>query len=83
MTVRVLYKSSVAHDLKKIAPSDRQRILRRIEEILSRDARGGDPLHGEFEGLFKLRVGEYRVVYALAGPDVLILRIRHRSKAYG
>jgi mRNA interferase RelE/StbE len=83
LTVRVLYKSSVAHDLKKVAPSDKQRILRQVEEVLGNDPRSGEPLHGEFEGLFKFRVGDYRVVYALAGADILVLRIRHRSKAYG
>ena len=79
---RVLYKSSVSHDLKKIQPADRDRIIREIESTLGKDPRGGVPLHGEFEGLFKLRIGDYRVVYALSGLDVLVLRIRHRSKAY-
>ena len=79
----MLYKSSVAHDLKKISPKDKQRILRQIEKGLGGDLRRGETLHGEFKGLFKLRVGEYRVVYALPGPEVLVLRIRHRSKTYG
>jgi len=79
---RVLYKSSVGHDLKKIQPADKERIIRGIETILQVEPRGGEPLHGEFDGLFKLRVGDYRVVYALSGRDVLVLRIRHRSKAY-
>jgi mRNA interferase RelE/StbE len=80
---RILYKSSVAHDLKKFNPKDKKRILQQIEGVLGGDPRGGERLHGEFEGLFKLRVGDYRIVYALVGPDVLVLRIRHRSKAYG
>ena len=83
MAAKVLYKSSVSHDLKKITPRDKQRILRQIEEALGGDPRSDEALHGEFEGLLKLRVGEYRVVYALVGPDVLVLRVRHRSKAYG
>jgi mRNA interferase RelE/StbE len=49
---------------------------------LAGNPRSGDQLHGDFEGLFKLRVGDYRVIYALVGQDVLVLRIRHRSKAY-
>ncbi len=83
MAAKVLYKSSIAHDLKKIALKDRQRILRQIEEELGGNPRSSESLHGEFDGLLKLRVGEYRVVYALVGADVLVLRIRHRSKAYG
>ena len=82
MTSKVLYKSSVARDLKKVAPKDKRRILQRIEEALGSDPRRGEALHGEFDGLFKLRVGDYRVVYALADRDVLVLRIRHRGKAY-
>lgn len=82
MTSRILYKSSVSHDLKKISQEDRQRILHQIADVLGEGPRAGEPLHGEFEGLFKLRVGDYRVVYALVGQDVLVLRIRHRGKAY-
>ncbi len=82
MTGKVLYKSSVARDLKKVDQGDRQRILVQIEEVLGSDPRSGEALHGEFDGFFKLRVGEYRVVYAMLGDDVLVLRIRRRSKAY-
>lgn len=82
MTAKVLYKASVAKDLKKINLNDKQRIMRQIEGSLGSDLRSGEALHGEFEGLFKLRVGDYRVVYALVGADVLVLRIRHRSQAY-
>jgi len=79
----ILYKSSVARDLKQVSPGDRERILGQIRSILSKSPRDGEPLHGEFEGLLKLRIGDYRVIYALAGKDVLVLRIRRRSKAYG
>ncbi len=83
MTGRVLYKSSVSRDLKRITSRDKERILKEIEDVLGNDWKKGEPLHGEFEGLFKMRIGDYRVIYVLAGPDVLVLRIRHRSKAYG
>jgi mRNA interferase RelE/StbE len=82
LTSKVLYKSSVNHDLKRIGSKDRERILRQIRSILGENPRSGEPLHGEFEGLFKLRVGDYRVIFALVGEDVLVLRLRHRGKAY-
>jgi len=83
LTGEIRYKSSVNRDLKQIEPADKARILGEIREVLGANPRGGEPLHGEFEGLYKLRVGDYRVVYALAGDDVLVLRIRRRSAAYG
>ncbi len=82
MTGRVLYKSSVSKDLKHVDLRDRERILRRVEAVLRENPRRGEGLQGEFEGLCKLRVGDYRVVYALVGADAIILRIRHRSKSY-
>jgi mRNA interferase RelE/StbE len=82
LTGRVLYKSSVSNDLKKINPKDRVRILGQIKTSLGESPMAGEPLHGEFEGLFKLRVGDYRVIYAISGQEALVLRIRHRGKAY-
>ena len=83
MTGEIRYKSSVARDLKQIGPADKQRVLGQIREVLATNPRGGEPLRGEFEGLFKLRVGDYRVIYALVGDYVLVLRIGRRSSVYG
>jgi len=82
LTSRILYKASVSHDLKKLNPKDKQRILEQIRMAIGGNPGEGEPLHGEFAGLFKLRVGDYRVIYAMSGRDVLVLRIRHRAKAY-
>ena len=83
MAGKILYKSSVSHDLKRLNPKNMERILRQIRMTLGENPWSGEGLHGEFEGLYKLRVGDYRVVYAVIGQDVLVLRIRHRAKAYG
>jgi mRNA interferase RelE/StbE len=79
---RILYKSSVRHDLKQIDPKNAKRVLGEIRAVLGENPRNGEALHGEFEGLYKLRVGDYRVIYALIEEGALVLRIRHRSKAY-
>ena len=82
MTGRILYKSSVSRDLRKIAPNDVQRVLRQIRMVLEGNPESGEKLHGDFDGLLKLRIGEYWVIYALSGGDVVVLRVRHRAKAY-
>ena len=83
MTGKILYKSSVGRDLKHVDSQSKERLLREVRTLLSENSRAGEPLRAEFQGLYKLRIGDYRVIYALAGEDVLVLRIRHRSKAYG
>jgi mRNA interferase RelE/StbE len=83
LTGKILYKSSVGRDLKHIDSKSKQRLLAEIRRVLGHNPRSGESLRGEFQGLLKFRVGDYRVIYALVGEDVLILRITHRSKAYG
>lgn len=39
-------------------------------------------LKGQFAGLRKYRIGDYRVIYAILGDDVLVLRIGHRKDVY-
>jgi mRNA interferase RelE/StbE len=53
-----------------------------IEDTLGTDPDIGEPLSGEFKGLFKYRIGEYRVIYARQSDSVLVLRIGHRRSAY-
>lgn len=61
-----------------------QRILRASETRLVTDPlRYGKPLRGDLTGLWKLRVGDYRVIYTVRRPDrVAIGSIRHRKDAY-
>jgi mRNA-degrading endonuclease RelE of RelBE toxin-antitoxin system len=40
------------------------------------------PLHGEMAGSFRLRVGNYRVLFALVDNTMRIFGVRHRSEAY-
>ncbi|MCJ7444366.1 MAG: type II toxin-antitoxin system RelE/ParE family toxin [Methanotrichaceae archaeon] len=78
----VEYKSSVFHDLKHIDKRLAKKILKELEDALSNDLLCGEALSGQFNGLLKLRMGDYRVVYSKTKEGVIILRIRHRSKAY-
>jgi len=80
--VRVEYKASVEGDLRRLDPSAARRILRKIEKALSAEGHTGIALKGDFAGLFRLRVGDYRVIYARTKEGYLVLRITHRSEAY-
>jgi mRNA interferase RelE/StbE len=78
----VEYKASVAGDLSRLDPSVALRVLRKIESALAADGRAGEPLAGEFAGLYRLRVGDYRVIYARSLKGYLVLRIGHRGDVY-
>lgn len=82
MVYKVLYKSSVRKDLKKIERSAITRILQSIEESLSVNPYAGKRLTGKYEGLYSYRVGRYRVIYTIVGDEVWILKIGHRKHVY-
>jgi len=81
LACRIEYKTSVYHDLKKPDTGIAKRVMDELEDTLSSEPNRGEPLTGQFKGLFKLRVGDYRVIYSKTRECVLILRISHRSKA--
>lgn len=82
MASSVFYKDSVEKDLRKLDKPTSKKVVQQLEESLSKNPDTGEPLSGEFRGLFKYRVGDYRVVYAKVPGGVLILRIRHRRDVY-
>ncbi len=81
---RLSYHPAVARqDLPRIPAGLRARIARAIEQRLAvSPERFGVPLHVTLRGYWKLRVGDYRVVFRMRGEDVLILTIRHRRDVY-
>jgi len=82
LAYNVVYKKSVHRDLKKVSRSGAGHILSKIETKLSKKADKYPVLKGQFAGLRKYRIGDYRVIYAIVGQDVLILRIGHRRDVY-
>lgn len=40
------------------------------------------PLHGDMAGAFRLRLGDYRVLFTLEENVMRIFGVRHRSEAY-
>ena len=83
MSFKISFKSSVYKDLKKIDRAQAEFIIGKIEKELSNDLPKGKKLGGEFEGLYRIRVGDYRIIYTLIHKtDVLILRISHRKEVY-
>ena len=74
MVYKVVYLDPVEEDLKKLEKSTARKILARIENYLAKDPRElGKPLKGEFQGYWRYRWGDYRVIYKISDREVLVL----------
>ena len=83
---KVAYLDSVEADLKKLDKTITRKILNRIETYLASDPKElGKPLKGDFQGYWRYRWGDYRVIYKISEHEILILvlRISHRKEVYG
>lgn len=82
MSYKIKFKKSVSRDLKKINKGQAKKILDRIEKQLSKKADEYPQLKGNFTGLRRCRMGDYRIIFSIIDDTVLITRIGHRSKVY-
>ncbi len=59
---------------------------RRILLALTRYGESGEgdikALSGTWDGYFRLRVGDYRVIFQIMPREIVIARVRHRSEVY-
>ena len=79
----VLIKKSAERELRKIPKADLQRITQRIKDLASIPRpSGSEKLAGQ--GSYRIRQGDYRVVYTVDDDHRLIeiIKIGHRREVY-
>lgn len=85
MSRRIELASGVDKALRRIDRAHRLRVVGAIELLaLNRRPPGATLLRGEPRGLWRVRVGDYRIVYTIddGALVVLVLRIGHRRDVY-
>jgi len=84
MKYTVRLNTRVGTVLDRLPPNMRRRILRRLEALEDNPRpRGVEKLAGVDE-LYRVRVGTYRIVYAIRDRElvVIVVRIGHRRDVY-
>jgi mRNA interferase RelE/StbE len=83
MSFTIIFHPAVKDDAAAIAKTIRERIRNAIDTRLTTEpALYGKPLRGTLAGYWKLRVGDWRVVYTIRGNEVIVFAIKHRSRVY-
>ena len=84
MAYQIKYWARAKKSLSRIPNLDRQRIARGIDD-LSRDPRpmGCEKMKG-MEDTYRIRVGDYRVVYEIVDQVLIVyvVRVDHRKDVY-
>ena len=85
MTYRIEYLASVVdEDIPKLTKSVRKQVKTALEtKLTSHPIEFGKPLRYSLKGARRLRVGDWRVIYKIEPPDVvLVVKIGHRREIY-
>jgi mRNA interferase RelE/StbE len=84
MSFTLRYHPAVRNeDLPLIDEKTKTRIRKAIETRLqTAPHQYGKPLRKTLKGYWKLRVGDYRIVFKIVESEVWILGIRHRKSVY-
>jgi len=75
------FKSTAIKDLQKIKSTDAQKLLNKIQ-LLEDNLKGDIKKLTNYTPEFRLRAGDYRVLFELIENKIIIYRIKHRKDVY-
>lgn len=81
MTYRIDYLAQALRDLRKLDPQIARRIVLKIDELQD-DLQGDVKRLTDYQPRYRLRVGDWRVLFDIETDVVVIHRVTHRGKAY-
>ena len=81
MKYNIQFKPEAVRDIKGLPFRIQARVLARIEEM-SNDLKGDIKRLTNFTPEYRLRIGDYRVLFEIEEEAIIIYRIRHRREAY-
>ena len=80
---KIVFKKSVAKDLRSISNPDVRRILSTIDQLAINPRGEGCKKLTELE-LYRVRCGDYRIVYEIKNSELIVsvIKVGHRSGVY-
>ena len=78
---QIKYQESALNDLRSIPKREAEQILRKIQR-LEQGLYGNIKRLQDADVAFRLRMGDYRILFDVVGDKILIQRIGHRKDIY-
>jgi len=81
MRYSVQFKPHAIKDLESLDSKIQLRVIKKIEEM-SHDLKGDVRHLTDSTPEFRLRIGDYRVLFEIEGALIIVYRVRNRREAY-
>ncbi len=82
MVYDIYFLDEARASLKRLSPEVSRRIVRKIERM-RHDLAGDVKRLKDFVPNYRLRVGDWRVLFEIEPNAIIVHEIKHRSEAYG
>ncbi len=83
MIDEIVYTSEFEHEVKKLKDRKIKEKLGKHIRKLVEDPELGKPLRYTLKGERTIRIPPYRLIYAVMGKKLILLRFEHRKDVYG
>ena len=80
--MNILIRKSAIKDLKKISQPFKSKIHKKIKELENFPNISNIKKLTNFEPAYRLRVGDYRILFDVYEKDIVIGRVLHRKESY-
>lgn len=81
MKYAIEFKPGALKDLKKLNKQETQHIVEKIESM-EKGLSGDVKRLTNFTPEYRLRVGDYRVLFEIEGGNIVVYRVKHRKEVY-
>ena len=81
MKYQVELRPRAEKDLRNLQRQEQERIIDKLR-VLVEDLRGDIKRLVQFQPSYRLRVGDYRVLFEIESSKIVVYRILHRREAY-
>ena len=82
MKYRLVYTHRAIKDIDTLDTSVKRRIGKTLQRYEQNPLAHAEPLKQSELGSYRFRIGDYRVVFDLEGPEIVVLRVGHRRDIY-
>lgn len=81
--VKIIITPDAQSEFEDLPLDIQVRVLRIFERLGDwPSVSGAKPLRGEWAGHYRIRTGDWRVIFQVISPRVIVVRIKHRREVY-
>jgi mRNA-degrading endonuclease RelE of RelBE toxin-antitoxin system len=80
--MKFIWPESARAELRAVDRDAAGRILRALTQYGESGAGDVKALTGQWQSYYRLRVADYRIIFAISPDEITVVRVRHRSEIY-